>query len=281
MKATEASRATHTPSEAGMLIELEHADVIRDGVQVLRDVSLGIALGQHSVVLGPNGCGKSTLVKLIDRSLYPVARQNGPAPVRLFGQSHWNVAELRPRLGMVSADLHAGLNRLRGLDVEDAVVSGFWGTHGIPTHLQVTRQMLERTEETLALMQIAHLRYRRLSTLSAGEARRVLIARALVHKPQALLLDEPCTGLDIASRCRLLELLRQVICEGITLVLVTHHLEEVLPETTQAILLREGRVFAQGNPESVLTSENMTALFGLPLRVVPQADGFRQLLAAA
>lgn len=268
-----------TPPET--LIELDHATVVRDGVPVLHDVSLSIELGQHSVILGPNGCGKSSFVQLISRNLYPLARPDGSAPVRIFGQARWDVAQLRSRLGVVSADLSVELARLRGLDVEDTVASGFWGTHGIPPHRTPDSAMLRRSLRMLERMQIGHLRHRRLATLSAGETRRVLIARALVHEPRALLLDEPTTGLDIAARQQLLDTLQQLARDGVTLVLVTHHIEEVLPEIGQAILLRKGRVFASGRPDAVLTDSGLSRLFGLPLRMGRSRDGWHHLLPAS
>jgi len=239
------------------LIELDGASVRREGVMVLEDVSLRIELGQHTAILGANGCGKSSFVKLINRELYPLGRDSEDAPptVRLFGQSRWHVDELRQKLGVVSADLHANLAMLNGLDVEDVVVSGFWASYGIPDHRRVEPGMLERAHAALERMKILHLRHRRLVTLSAGEARRALIARALVHEPQALLLDEPTTGLDIAARIDFLRLMRGLANAGTTLVLVTHHLEEVLPETRQVILLKQGRVFDRGAPDALLTSE--------------------------
>ncbi len=263
------------------LIELERATVMRAGQPALQDVSLRIGLGQHTVILGPNGCGKSTFVRLIDRSLYPLARPEGRVPVRVFGQARWDVSELRTHLGVVSASLSEELGRLKGLDVEDTVLSGFWGTSGLPSHRAVTTAMRERGQQMLEQMQISHLRHRTLDTLSAGEARRALIARALVHQPQALILDEPSTGLDIAARRQLLDLLRELTHQGVTLVLVTHHLEEILPEIKQTILMRAGRVFSQGHPEDVLNADTLSALYGIPLQLGQQPNGFYYALPAA
>lgn len=267
------------PTSTAPLIELDRARVVRDGIVVLHDISLRIPLRRHTAILGPNGCGKSSFVKLIHRELYPIARADG-APVRVFGQARWSVAELRSRLGIVSADLLADLAPLRGLDVEDTVLSGFRGTFGVVDPAGVTDAMQVRAREALDAVDALPLLHRRLATLSAGEARRVLIARALIHGPQALLLDEPTTGLDIASRHRFLAALRAVARGGTTLVLVTHHIEEVLPEIGHAVLLREGRVFADGDCDTLLTSERLSALYDLPLRAGVSADGFRTVLPA-
>ncbi len=262
------------------LIALDHASVRREGIMALDDVSLRIDLGQHTAILGANGCGKSTFVKLINRELYPLGRdrEDAPSAIKLFGQSRWHVDELRQRLGLVSADLYTDLAMLNGLDVEDVVVSGFWSSYGIPDHRRVSPSMLQRAHAALERMKVFPLRHRRLVTLSAGQARRVLIARALVHEPQALLLDEPTTGLDIAARTQFMHLLAELADTGTTLVLVTHHLEEVLPQTRQVILLKHGRVFGHGTPAQMLTCEKFSALYEMPLRVVESGDGFRSLI---
>lgn len=261
-----AADAPAPAAAAPPLIELDRATVVRGGTAVLRDLSLRIELGRHTAVLGPNGCGKSTFIKLINRELYPLARE-GEAPVKVLGRDRWNVNELRTGLGLVTGDLARDLQEMPGLTVEDAVVTGFFASFVVPPWREVEPAMRERAREALRQVHAGPLAGRLLAELSTGEARRVLIARALVHRPQALLLDEPTAGLDLVARQRFLALLRELARGGITLVLVTHHVEEIVPEIDRVVLLRDGRVLADGGRDQVLTSERLSAAYGGPLRV--------------
>jgi iron complex transport system ATP-binding protein len=254
------------------LIELDRATVMRDRQAVLRDVSLRIAQGQHTAILGPNGSGKSSFVKLINRELYPLACA-GEEPVRLFGSARWDVRNLRSRLGLVSSDLHNEFIHVPEMSVEDAVICGFFSSQRIADHHEITPTMRAQVRESLQDMDALHLRARSISSLSTGEARRVVIARALVHRPQALLLDEPTTGLDIVARERFLAILQGLAQSGISLILVTHHIEEVIPEIERVILLREGSVLADGAPAQVLTSENLSAQYAAAIAVEKSEKG--------
>lgn len=260
------------PSDAP-LIELDRASVTRGQVRVLHELSLSIAMGQHTAILGPNGCGKSSFIKLITRELYPLARAGGEAPVKVLGQTRWQVDRLRSQLGIVTGDLSGNLADMPGLSVESAVISGFFASYVIPPHREVTEAMRARAREALALARALPLLERPYAELSAGETRRVLIARALVNRPQALLLDEPSTGLDLIARQHLVDTMRDLAREGITLVLVTHHIEEIVPEIERVVLLRGGRIFADGPREALLRDEPLSAVFDGPVRV--EHDGQR------
>ncbi len=254
------------PSDAP-LIELDRASVTRGQVRVLHELSLSIAMGQHTAILGPNGCGKSSFIKLITRELYPLARAGGEAPVKVLGQTRWQVDRLRSQLGIVTGDLSGNLADMPGLSVESAVISGFFASYVIPPHREVTDAMRERAREALTLARALPLLERPYAELSAGETRRVLIARALVNRPQALLLDEPSTGLDLIARQHLVDTMRDLARQGITLVLVTHHIEEIVPEIERVVLLRGGRIFADGPRQALLRDEPLSAVFDGPVRV--------------
>ena len=254
------------------LLEVDRVTVARNGRSLVDDLSLTIPDGRHTAILGRNGSGKSTLVRLIARQLYPTADATGRiGETRIFGQALWDVFELRRRLGVVSPALQADLAGEEPLEVFDAVISSFFASRGL-WRRETTPAMRQAAEEALARVGAAHLAGRSMATLSTGEARRVLIARALAHRPDALLLDEPCAGLDPAARRHFLETLRAIAREGVTLVLVTHHVEEILPEIDHLILLRDGRILHDGPRGKLLNDAVLTDLFGLPVTVTRKGE---------
>ncbi|HAU80612.1 ATP-binding cassette domain-containing protein [Stenotrophomonas sp.] len=259
------------PASPVPLIELDRACVIRGQVRVLHDLSLRIEQGQHTALLGPNGCGKSSFIKLITRELYPLAHGDGTVAVRVLGQNRWQVDRLRSQLGIVTGDLSSNLSDMPGLTVEEAVLTGFFASFVVPAFREVSPEMRERARETLAMTGALPLLQRGYAELSAGETRRVLIARALVNRPQALLLDEPSTGLDLIAREQLIATMRELARQGITLVLVTHHIEEIIPEIERVVMLRGGKILADGPRAELLRDAPLSELFGGPIRVVDQA----------
>ena len=261
------------------VLELCDATLVRGGTPVLNRVSLRIDHGQHTAVLGPNGAGKSSLIRMLtldDRPLRHASNMNGVPPLRLFGEDRWDVEALRRRLGVVTGDLDAtfGLftsgGRVLGVD---AVLSGLFGSQGIFSHHAVTPAMRDRAHTALGRVGASHLARRPLSELSTGERRRVLIARALVTNPDALVLDEPTAGLDLVARHRFLESVNHLAGAGTTVILVTHHVEEIFPEMRTVVLLRDGRIDFAGPPGEALTADRLTAVFGAPV-TVEQGGGY-------
>jgi iron complex transport system ATP-binding protein len=252
------------------VLELTRASVMKGGVEILHDLNLEIDRGQHTAIVGPNGAGKTALINLLTRDDYALARPGGPAPVTVFGSSTWDVFALRSRLGIVSADLHQrfvegnSTGRISGLD---AVLSGFFATRGFLLYATVTGEMRDRALAALGRLEAGALAGRMLHEMSTGEARRVLIARALVTEPEALVLDEPAAGLDLVARHRFLESIDRIARHGTTVVLITHHVEEIIPAIEQVVLLAQGRITACGRKPDVLSSANLTALFGAPVSV--------------
>ena len=260
------------PSDSSALIEFREVSVVRGTRLALDRVTLRIGVGEHVAILGPNGCGKSTLIKTITRECYPQVREG--SSVKILGQDAWNVFELRYLLGIVSNDLMTTFTR--DLTGRDVVLSGFFSSVGIWSHQHVSDSMLEKAEAALARLEVSHLAGRLTTEMSSGEARRVLIARALVHEPRALLFDEPSTSLDPFAQHELQLLMRRLAHSGIGIVLVTHHLADIIPETERVILMRQGRIEADGAKREILTAERLSALFGLPVEVT-RRNGYYNL----
>ena len=260
------------PPGSHALLELRNVQVVRGAKAVLNDFSLRINTGEHVAILGPNGCGKSTLIKTITRELYPVARVG--SSMTILGEECWNVFELRSLLGIVSNDL---MSWCTGEAVgRDVVLSGFFSSNDVyPNHL-VTEEQIERADAALDQLQVLHLADRPVSEMSSGEARRVLIARALVHRPKALLFDEPSNSLDLFAHRALRETMSQLAQSGIGIVLVTHDLSDVIPEIERVVLMSQGRILADGRKEDILQSAPLSEVFGLKVEVA-RRDGYYHL----
>jgi iron complex transport system ATP-binding protein len=254
------------------LIEFQNVTVYRGDSVVLDGITLSIAEGEHVAILGPNGCGKSTLIKTITRELYPRYSGNGSG-LRIFGRDRWNIFDLRPLLGIVSNDLMQSCTR--DITGREAILSGFFGSIGIWPNHHVTPEMEKRTDEILALLEVTGLAHRDINELSSGEARRILIGRALAHNPKALILDEPTVSLDLHATHELRGILRKLARAGTSMIVVTHHLPDLIPEVERVILVKRGRVLRDGPKREVLTSALLSDLFETPVEVL-ERDGLYQ-----
>ena len=243
------------------VLALAGATVVRGGSALLADVDWEVEEGQRWVILGPNGAGKTTLLQLAAARMHPTR-----GVVGILGEvlGAVDVFELRPRIGLASAALADSIPK--GERVEDVVVTASWGVVG---RWKEGYDELDhdRARELLGVLGVDHLVGRTFGTLSEGERKRVQIARALMTDPELMLLDEPTAGLDLGGREDLVGRLGDIAAdlEAPAVVMVTHHVEEIPPNFTDVLLLRDGEVVAQGPIEPTLTEANLKATFGVDL----------------
>ena len=257
------------------LLEICNARAFRGDTEVFTDLSLVIKRGESVAILGPNGAGKSTLLKLITRDIYPVVRAG--SSIKVFGKALIDIRELRKIIGLVSHDLQADYRgNTSGFDV---VVSGFFGALGSYRHLQAQQSQLARAREVIAQLGLNGLEQRMFMTLSSGQQRRFLLARALIHRPQALIFDEPTANLDVSASFGLIRTLDELCCSGTSLILATHHIEEIVPGIDRVVLLAGGGVVADGRKRDILTSARLSELYGTPLSVL-ESRGYYRLIPA-
>ncbi len=259
---------------APALLDFRNITVLRGDNVALNCLSLRIAVGEHVCILGPNGSGKSTLIKTITRECYPLQREG--SSISILGSSLWNIFELRSTLGIVSPDLLAACTT--DASCLDVVLSGFFSSTRIFPNHQPLSDHRDRAHAALARMGISYLARRPVLEMSSGEAKRTLIARALVHEPHTLLFDEPGNTLDIAGQVELRHTMRELARAGLGILLVTHHVSEIIPEIDRVVLLQKGKLLADGPKDLVLSSEQLSALFEVPVRLLRE-DGYFHLHA--
>jgi iron complex transport system ATP-binding protein len=261
------------PSSGVPLIEFENVTIHREGVPALREVTFTIRAGEHTAILGPNGSGKSTLIKAITREVYP--RYAPPqCRLRIWGREVWHLFELRALLGIVTNDLVETC--VKPYSALETALSGFFGSIGIWPNHHVTAGMEQKAREALEFFDVGHLAERPLTEMSSGEVRRAVFARALVHDPQALILDEPTNSLDIRAQREVRDAMRKLAAGGVTVILVTHHLPDIVPEIDRVITLRAGRLHSDGVKAQSLSEGSLSGLFGVDVRVT-EAGGYYHL----
>lgn len=253
------------------LIDIRNATVWRGTNCVFKNLDLTIDQHERVAILGPNGAGKTTLLKTLSRELYPVAQPD--SHVKILGRANWNVWQLRRQIGIVSHDLQ---QRYRPMAAAlEVVVSGFFSSIGVHGSLagQVTSAQLAAARAALEELGIGHLKETALQHMSTGEQRRCLLARALVHRPTTLILDEPTAGLDFAASFDYLERLRKLAAKGSNMIVVTHHLNEIPRDVERVILLKKGRIAADGPKQVVLNDRVLSEVYETGIRVA-EIDGY-------
>lgn len=255
--------------ESETFLSLCNVNVARGDSIVLHDVNLAVQRGEHIAILGPNGCGKSTLIKTITCECYPIARPG--TQVSIFGRERWDLTELKKKLGVVSSELPG--RPTRGITGLDAVLTGFFSSSALWPNLTVTSEMKDRAEEVLRRINSIELKDKVVGEMSAGQQRRVMIGRALVGSADMLLLDEPSNALDLAAQRDLRDLLRGLAREGVGVMLITHHIADILPEIDRVLIMQKGRIVIDGAKTEVLTAETLGNVFGTTVDLV-ERDGF-------
>ena len=250
-------------------LHLAHVNVARGDNVVLHDINLAVNTGEHIAILGPNGCGKSTLIKTITCECYPIAQPE--TKVSIFGRERWDLTELKKRLGVVSPEL-PGRPTLHTTG-RDAVLTGFFSSSTLWPNLTVTEEMQERAEEVLQQVDAIDIAEKPVGRMSAGQQRRIMIGRALVGSAGMLLLDEPSNALDLAAQADLRELLRKLAQQGTGILLITHHIADILPEIDRVLMMKNGRIVADGPKQELLTADGLRELFKTEVQI-SERDGF-------
>jgi len=244
------------------IFDLSHISLTRKGARILDDVSLTVRAGEHWALLGPNGCGKTTLLNILTGYLWPME-----GTVTVLGDRYGTVdiREKRRHIGLVSSALFERVPS--GETFTDVVLSGRYASLGL--YEEIHANDLDRAREIVTFLSCGHIADRPYGVLSFGERQRSLIGRALMADPSLLILDEPCEGLDISAREMLLRTLDSLAESGdMSLLMVTHRVEEIPPAVTHAAIMKGGCMVASGKKPDTITSENISKAMGLDVEIL-------------
>ena len=246
-------------------MELKNVSIVREGEKLLDSISLDIDASENVAVIGPNGSGKTTLIKLLRGDIYPYYDEDKPSVMKIFGEKNWSIYDVRSRMGVVSMDLQNMFDK--DTLVGDIVLSGYFSSLDVFRNHDITDVMTKGALHAAEYMGIEHLMTRTVVGLSMGEMRRTLIARALVTSPDMLVLDEPMTGLDIVMKSKFRKMFDLMSESGVSIVMITHDLTDIPVSLNRIIMIKDGKVYADGLKSEILTSEKVSGLFDEPINV--------------
>jgi iron complex transport system ATP-binding protein len=246
------------------VLELDNVTVWRGNNRVFDELSLRVEAGERVAILGPNGAGKSTLLAIVSGDLHPVTDPENGCGTRLFGEERWSLYDLRERIGLVTPEQRTLFD-----DDElasDVVLTGIRGAYGRTRAMRFSASEKRRAWKAMKEAGVHELMWRDYGELSSGERRRFLLARALVHEPEMLILDEPTTSLDLPGAWEFLEAVRGLMRNGTGVILVTHDVREIPPEIERVVLMKRGGILADGKKRQVLTAALLGECYGVPIR---------------
>ncbi|MEY9093366.1 ABC transporter ATP-binding protein [Paenibacillus sp. RC84] len=242
------------------MIHLTDIHFIREERHILHDVSFHAEKGEHWVLLGKNGSGKTTLLELMNGYQFP-SRGKVEVLGNRYGQV--DVREVRKRIGYISQSLFEKMNLAD--TVWEAVATGEYAY--LRFYQEIPEDVKKKAIGMLERIGLPHVAMQSIGTLSQGERKKVMLARSMMQKPELLIMDEPCSGLDLYEREKLLAAIREFSDQDMTVLYVTHHIEEIIPMFTHVALIEQGRIIAAGPKEEVLTPEHLYEAFQVPLEV--------------
>ena len=243
------------------ILSYKNVSFRRDGREILKDINWEIKKDENWALLGLNGSGKSTLLSMIPAYTFATS---GEVSVfeKKFGTCVW--AEVKEKVGFVSSSLNTFSDSLNNQTLNNIVLSGKYNSIGI--YQEITQKDREKANNIIKDFKLSHLKLNKYITLSQGEQRKTLLARAFMNEPSLLILDEPCSGLDIRAREIFLKTLEESKSK-IPFIYVTHQIEEIIPSITHVAILDNGEIVSQGNKFEVLTEENLSKLYGIDLKI--------------
>ena len=247
------------------IVEMRSVSVVRGGKYILKDISMDISDSENLAIIGPNGSGKTSLVKLITGDNRPYYDEEGKTVFKLFGKERWNIFDLRNRLEIVSMDLQTMFSD--STTVFEVILSGYFGSLDVFRNCEVTEEMKKAAYESALRLGIEDILTRDIANLSLGEMRRTLIARALITNPGLLILDEPMTGLDIVMKDLFRRMFDILSADGVRIVMITHELEDIPSCVDRVVMIKEGVKIADGRKSEVLNDSTLSELYDADIEV--------------